>query len=115
MGDVLNVLHRASHCGVDVDSRSSSFAGPSAHGGIMMRMVRLTLVATLVLLLNITPSSGQPVYNGTLSDNTTHNTAGGTGAVGASSGSFNTAFGFTALTSNTSGTSNTAFGTSTLV
>jgi len=81
----------------------------------MMRMVRLTLVANLVLLLNITPSSGQPVYNGTLSDNTTHNTAGGTGAVGASSGSSNTAFGFTALTSNTSGTSNTAFGTSTLV
>ena len=80
----------------------------------MIRMVRLTLVANLVLLLNITPSWGQPTYNPTSSDPTTHNTAGGLGAVGASSGFSNTGFGYLALTSNTSGTSNSAFGYATL-
>jgi Chaperone of endosialidase len=81
---------------------------------VMIRMVRLTLVANLVLLLNITPSWGQPTYNPTSSDPTTHNTAGGLGAVGASSGFSNTGFGYLALTSNTSGTSNSAFGYATL-
>jgi hypothetical protein len=79
---------------------------------VMIRMVRLTLVANLVLLLNLTPSWGQ-TYNPTASDPTTHNTAGGLGAVGASSGNSNTGFGYLALTSNT-GDSNSAFGHATL-
>ena len=82
----------------------------------MIRMVRLTLVASLVMLLNVTPGWSQ-TYNPTASDATTHNTAGGSAALTAGSGSSNTAFGYLALTSNSigNGTSNTAFGYATLV
>src|SRR5262249_42951049 len=76
-------------------------------------------VAGLVLLMNITPSWGQPVCvapgcTPTASD-AKKNTAGGTGALvnvdeTISGGLENTAFGFNALASNTTGDFNTATG-----
>jgi hypothetical protein len=80
----------------------------------MIRLVRQTLVTSLVLLLNITPSWGQPVCaspgcNPTVSD--AHaNTAGGTNALMNVLGFFNTAFGSAALQSTSTGGGNTAVG-----
>src|SRR5262245_1348465 len=80
---------------------------------------RLIFVATFIMLLNITPSWGQPVCaapgcNSTASD-ANNNTAGGSDALAkvdqtASGGFRNTAFGFNALSSNTFGGFNTAIG-----
>src|SRR5215468_598774 len=95
-------------------------AVPSFLAGIIQRMevamkrtLHLSLVASLVI--NITPSWGQPVCvapgcNPTASD-VNQNTAGGTGALGSlSTGTDNTAFGTNALKSNTTGILNTAVG-----
>jgi len=83
----------------------------------MNSIIRLVaVVAALVLLLNITPSWGQPVCvapgcNPTTSG-TGGNTAGGTGALDTlnAQGERNTAFGANALTSTSSGDGNTAVG-----
>src|SRR5262245_24770939 len=81
----------------------------------MTRMVHLTLVGSLIMVLTITPSWGQPVCvapacNPTTSDGL-GNTAGGSGALGnlGTTGE-NTAFGNNALSSNTTGFGNTATG-----
>jgi hypothetical protein len=87
----------------------------------MNSIIRLVAVVTgLVLILNITPSWGQPVCaspgcNPTESD-THRNTAGGNFALSIvdetlAGGFDNTAFGFQALLNNTIGDANTAFGT----
>ena len=82
----------------------------------------VAVVAGLVLLLNVTPSWGQPVCaapgcNPTTSD-ANRNTAGGTGTlvnVHESTGGFsNTGFGKNALSLNTAGARNTASGDSAL-
>src|SRR5262245_56428687 len=82
------------------------------------RTVALTL--GLVILLNITPSWGQPVCvspgcNPTVSD-ANSNTAGGTSALShlAVGGVNNTAFGRFALQANTTGVANTASGVNAL-
>src|SRR5215831_14672976 len=81
---------------------------------VMIRMVRLLiLVASLVPLLDSTPSWGQPP-NPTASD-AFDNTAGGDYALsqqgtGVGAGHDNTAFGRSALMGNTAGNSNAAIG-----
>jgi hypothetical protein len=90
----------------------------------MTSIIRLVAMVTgLVLILNVTPSLGQPVCvspgcNPTVSD-ANENTAGGTGALlnvvsGSTGGFVNTAFGRDALLHNTNGTANTATGASAL-
>src|SRR5262245_36687579 len=80
----------------------------------MKRMVYLSLAGSLIMLLTITPSWGQPVCaapgcNPTASDQ--HgNTGGGTEALIHVTGSGNTAFGDHALLSNSTGSDNTASG-----
>jgi len=82
------------------------------------------VVAGLVMLMNISPSWGQPVCaapgcNPTMSDSN-ENTAGGTDALfnvdetPSTGGNRNVAFGFHALTLNTTGSLNTALGHETL-
>jgi hypothetical protein len=109
---------------VKKDDMSMFTAVPSYRAGpvrrmevAMTRMVRhLTLVASLVLLLTITPSWGGPT-NPTPSD-ALGNTAGGTNALQnvvetgtcVTGGCDNTAFGLHALESNTTGDENTAIG-----
>jgi len=85
----------------------------------MIHVSRLTLVAGLVLLLNITPSWSQPVCASPGCNPTTSeagNTAGGTNALKSlSGGSNNTAFGNGALQLNTFGGNNTGVGWQALV
>src|SRR4029450_2635245 len=87
----------------------------------MNSIIRLVAVVTgLVLILNVTPSWGQPVCaspgcNPTESDRH-RNTVGGNFALSIvdetlAGGFDNTAFGFQALLNNTIGDANTAFGT----
>jgi hypothetical protein len=70
------------------------------------------MIASLVLLVGVPVSWGQPSWNPTASD-AAGNTAGGTQALDAapaSFGSFSTAFGYQALFANTTGGDNTATG-----
>src|SRR5262245_62636852 len=93
-----------------------------AHGGRMKRFNYLVaILAGVVVLLNLTPSWGQPACaapgcNATKSD-VNQNTAGGTGALQSVLGQAvaNTAFGFSALFSNATGVNNTATGAYALI
>ena len=71
------------------------------------------VIAALVLMVQVTPSWGEPPPNPTASD-FMGNTAGGTGALESipddNQHRYNTAFGFNALSSNTWGLANTAIG-----
>src|SRR5262245_33945902 len=93
---------------------SSPDAGPMA-SALTASATFTTGIVALIMQLNITPSWGQPVCvapgcNPTVTDGHA-NTAGGSGALSnlVTGASFNTAFGFSVLSSNTSGDGNTAY------
>src|SRR5919204_4054374 len=82
----------------------------------MHRVYRLAGgVIGLVLLLWVSPSWGQDPPTNDVSDVAHGNTGGGSGALVSTTGSFNTAYGRSALQSDTIGSANAAFGFQALI